>query len=448
MEVCLLCKSIVYISLDFLTSFAILFGMHTFFLFFLSILARVIIRVHRPYVIGVTGTVGKTTISRYVSLYLEQTFSEKDVMSSPYHYNGEYGLPLTIIGAKTPGKNPLLWISLIFVTLYRLVRPYPRYLVLEYGIDHPGEMTFLTDIVAPDIAILSVVAPNHLEQFGTLEKYRNEKLLLTKNTSRLIIHESLRSYVEKDALFYGSGGMSDIDASHFHCSIDWVEATVHMEQKDYLLSLPVFGEFQIENALPLYGVAHFLGQDPLHISQISPLLVPEEGRSALIQRDTYTTIIDGSYNGGYESITKWILSLAPFFPSHRVILFLWDMRELWDESESIHRSLADFITEHIPRDRDIEIVFVWPLMKKWVVPLLEPLYRVSSFLSSREAGTYIRNILESENIPTIVYVKGSQNTIFLEEGIKEFLDKKKHSLLCRQWLHWEKRKNAFFESLK
>lgn len=220
MEVCLLCKSIVYISLDFLTSFAILFGMHTFFLFFLSILARVIIRVHRPYVIGVTGTVGKTTISRYVSLYLEQTFSEKDVMSSPYHYNGEYGLPLTIIGAKTPGKNPLLWISLIFITLYRLVRPYPRYLVLEYGIDHPGEMTFLTDIVAPDIAILSVVAPNHLEQFGTLEKYRNEKLLLTKNTSRLIIHESLRSYVEKDALFYGSGGMSDIDASHFHCSID------------------------------------------------------------------------------------------------------------------------------------------------------------------------------------------------------------------------------------
>lgn len=77
-----------------------------------------------------------------------------------------------------------------------------------------------------------------------------------------------------------------------------------MEQKDYLLSLPAFGEFQIENALPLYGVAHFLGQDPLRISQISPLLVPEEGRSALIQRDAYTTIIDGSYNGGYESITK------------------------------------------------------------------------------------------------------------------------------------------------
>lgn len=221
-----------------------------------------------------------------------------------------------------------------------------------------------------------------------------------------------------------------------------------MEQKDYPLALPAFGEFQIENALPLYGVAHYLGQDPLRISETAPLLVPEEGRSALIERDAHTTIIDGSYNGWFESITKGIVSLTPFFPSHRVILFLWDMRELWDESESLHRSLADFVSEHVPRDRDLEMIFVWPLMQKWVAPLLDPLYRVSSFLSSREAGKYIRDIVEAKNTPTIIYVKGSQNTIFLEEGIKEFLDKKKHFLLCRQWAHWEKRKNAFFESIK
>jgi UDP-N-acetylmuramyl pentapeptide synthase len=56
-------------------------------------------------------------------------------------------------------------------------------------------MDFLLSIVKPDIAILSVVAPNHLEQFGSFELYRKEKLLLIENAKQAIVHESLRPYV-------------------------------------------------------------------------------------------------------------------------------------------------------------------------------------------------------------------------------------------------------------
>lgn len=86
-------------------------------------------------------------------------------MISPYHYNGEFGLPLSIIGARTGGKNPFLWIWVFIIAFSRLWRSYPKYLILEYGIDHPGEMEFLLSIVHPDIGIISGVAPNHLEQF-------------------------------------------------------------------------------------------------------------------------------------------------------------------------------------------------------------------------------------------------------------------------------------------
>lgn len=84
--------------------------MKDLFLSILRFFARSLILRHHPFVIGVTGTVGKTTISSHIATYLRCEFGESNVRISPYHYNGEYGMPLSIIGAKTGGKNPLLWI--------------------------------------------------------------------------------------------------------------------------------------------------------------------------------------------------------------------------------------------------------------------------------------------------------------------------------------------------
>lgn len=86
--------------------------------------------------------------------------------------------------------------------MIRLFQKYPRYLVLEYGIDHPGEMDFLLSIAIPDIAILTPVEPNHLEQFGSIDNYRHHKIKLIKSAKSAIIHESLRQYIETDALYY------------------------------------------------------------------------------------------------------------------------------------------------------------------------------------------------------------------------------------------------------
>ena len=94
---------------------------------------------------------------------------------------------------------------------------YERYLVLEYGIDHPGEMDFLLSIAEPDIAIISPVAVNHIEQFGSLGVYRAEKLkLINPENTIAIVHESLRQYVDREAYFYSTGGLSDITVSQVH----------------------------------------------------------------------------------------------------------------------------------------------------------------------------------------------------------------------------------------
>ncbi len=413
----------------------------------LAFIAWLIIKRHRPYIIGVTGTVWKTTITSHVAHFLSKQLDKKNVGYSQYHYNGEYGLPLTIIWLKSPGRNPFGWIWVFLYGIGRLFCSYPKYLVLEYGIDHPWEMDFLLWIATPDIAILTPVESNHIEQFGTLENYRSHKLLLIQSSKHAIVHESLRQYVDMDVLYYSLWALSDIDASHVQIGIDGTTAIVEFNHKKYPISLPAIGIFQIENLLPLYQISHLLGIDPIFIADYTKESSPEPGRSTILKWIHKSTIIDGSYNGWYLSIREWILSMRSFFHSHTVIFFLWDMRELWDMSQDLHQKLAHDIINSIPHDSPVYFYLVWPLMSEFVSPILEKNFPVHTSLSAKKMWQEIAQLLPSLNKDSIIFTKWSQNTIFLEEGVKYFLkDKKDESKLPRQSKDWMIKKDEFFHS--
>lgn len=167
--------------------------MKKFLRIYLATMARILIKIKKPHIIGVTGSAGKTTISKFVVEYLQSEFGEENVDFSRYNYNGEFGLPLTIIGAKTGGKNLIKWLGVFFIFLKKIFTKTPRFLVLEYGIDTIGEMDFLTSIATPDIAIISKIVPNHIEQFGTEEAYRREKLKITV-AKKIFAHKSLEKF--------------------------------------------------------------------------------------------------------------------------------------------------------------------------------------------------------------------------------------------------------------
>lgn len=423
--------------------------MHNIFLSFLGFLARLIIQRHKPYIIGITGTVGKTTIATHVTHFLMKKFGSKNVAYSPYHYNGEFGLPLTIIGMKSPWRNPFWWMRVFFVSIIRLFKKYPHYLVLEYGIDHPGEMDFLLSIAVPDIAVITPVEPNHLEQFGSIDNYRNHKIKIIKSAKCSIIHESLRQYIETDALYYSLWALSDIDASRIEIHLWWTRAIAHFDNQDYPLSIPAIGAFQIENLLPLYAIAQTLNINPLLISEYASSSHPESGRSSIIPGIMDTTIIDGSYNGWYLSLREWIISMRSFLYSHRIIFFLWDMRELGESSQEIHEKLWKDILENIPHTANVAFYLVGPLMKQYIAPLLSKKFVVFSDASSRFLGTKILEDIKKHKQETIVYAKWSQNTIFIEEGLKILLKNKSDiQKLPRQAEFWMQKKEDFFSSLR
>src|SRR3990167_1386122 len=94
--------------------------------------AKKLLAVHKPLIIAVTGSVGKTSVRNAIASVLSAKYR---VGATIKNYNNEFGVPLTILGAESPGKSVLGWLKIVFSR----PKTFPDVFVLEYGIDHPGD---------------------------------------------------------------------------------------------------------------------------------------------------------------------------------------------------------------------------------------------------------------------------------------------------------------------
>ncbi|MEK7541761.1 MAG: Mur ligase family protein, partial [Patescibacteria group bacterium] len=140
----------------------------------LAVLARQTIRKYKPVIIGITGSVGKTSARLATYAVLKNKFS---VRTAEKNYNNEIGLPLTILGIPHSGRNIFAWAYQLAIAARRLAvslayRRYPEVLILEYGVDCPGDMGYLLKIARPDIAVTTAIGevPVHVEFFKSPEE--------------------------------------------------------------------------------------------------------------------------------------------------------------------------------------------------------------------------------------------------------------------------------------
>ncbi|MDD5197577.1 MAG: UDP-N-acetylmuramoyl-tripeptide--D-alanyl-D-alanine ligase [Candidatus Gracilibacteria bacterium] len=441
-------------------------------LILLGKLTKQIIKKHRPFIIGVTGTVGKTTATNFVYDFLRTLHGDR-VYMSPYNYNGEFGIPMTILQTKSPYSNPFLWIWIFMKGIFVFFqKSYPRYLVLEYGIDRPGEMDFLVDIAPPDIAIILNISKNHVTSFPVFRDYIEEKMKLAKAAKQVIYNKDdkfIGVHIEKlsgkEIISYGIKNTDgDIFAQDIHARLEDLSFSLVKADESHEMHYPLIGEFQVYNILPVFALGMSLGMDIQSIRERITDIHPQKGRGSILKGIHESVIIDGSYNGGFNSISGGIEYLDGLGSEYDKILFIGDMRELGDDSKELHTEIA----EKIIASSIQSVVLVGEEMKRFVYPLLleawgsvpnEPTEgivpectsdRVFSFLHSRLAGKKVRDIIMAapDEVKTVIFVKGSQNSIYLEEGIKEFLyDLRDVEKLCRQSDYWMEIKNHFFESV-
>lgn len=273
-------------------------------------------------IIAVTGSVGKTSTRNIIA----------DVLSSKYKVLKTKGNLNTNIG---------LSLTLLSLTDEEIV-------VLEMGMNQPGEISVLTNIAKPDVAVITNIGTAHIGNLGSRENILKAKLeilealqgpIIINNDNDLLCNWKKKAHIPNKIITYGIDTFSDYQASDLRYDASGSHYQLNQEKVD----INVIGKHFIYNSL----VAFIIG-DLYHVSRkdiISKLkhLTLEPNRMELINYSNIT-IINDTYNASYDSVYYALEVLNSF--KGRKIAVLGDILELGEFGEEIHRKIGKLIVEH------------------------------------------------------------------------------------------------------
>lgn len=143
--------------------------------------AKMLLARTKPAIIVVTGNVGKTSTKDAIYSVLKNRLH---IRKSEKSYNSEFGVPFSILGIENPGTNVLRWLRVLLEGLIAAIntKDYPDVLVLEIGVDRPGDMDRFTGWIKPDVIVLTRFPdiPVHVEYFPTADAVAEEKIKILK----------------------------------------------------------------------------------------------------------------------------------------------------------------------------------------------------------------------------------------------------------------------------
>lgn len=266
-------------------------------------------------IIGVTGSVGKTTTKELIAAVLG---TQGQVLKTVANYNNEIGVPKTLL-------------DLI---------PDHDYGVIEMAMRGEGEIALLTEIARPTIGVITNVGTAHIGRLGSREVIAAAKCELLANMppsgvavlngSDPLLLQTAAEFWQGETVTYGleTGDISGklIDST-----------TLRVERRDFPLPLP--GRHNALNYLAAIAVAKIIGVDLAPLTQKLAVNLPE-GRAQRFLLAEDVIILDETYNAGYESMIAALHLLAET-PGKRHIAILGTMKELGDHSRQLHRQVGE-----------------------------------------------------------------------------------------------------------
>ena len=413
----------------------------------LRAMAIAVLRRHKPKIIAITGSVGKTSAKAAVFAVLSAKFN---VRENQKNYNNEIGIPLTIIGAQSGGKNIFRWLWIFIKWFFVLIFPsYPEILVLELGVDRPGDMKYFMSFIKPSISIVTNVATSHIEFFKTVENIAKEKRVIIealRSDGWAILNaddENTLAMVEKSggqSLTFGLAENAQVNASHlvynyqndkpegisFKLNYDGTNIPIRLRN--------ILAAHSVYAALAAISVGIIFKINLVDIASSLESLRSPAGRMNLLEGIRGSHIIDDTYNASPMS-TVAALDVLKNLNAKRKIAVLGDMLELGDETEIGHRQVGKKI---LSSKVDIFIV-VGKRMQYAVQELIGdgfPAGNILHFTDPVSAGEKIVEIIKEGDF---VLVKGSQG-MRMEKIVEMILANPDESdnKLCRQSRDWKK----------
>lgn len=438
-------------------------------LYYLRFFARLQLHKNKKMqIIGITGSAGKSSTRDALYSVLQSKFKVK----ASFKANSESGIPLDILGLEMRTYSVFDWLRVLILAPIKVLSYWPNfdYYIVEMGIDSPlppKNMSFLLSIIKPQTGILLNAGLNHGFAFDHLVKEKDPKIRrqritqeIAKEKGKLILSLpktglALLNFDDKNvkaltkqtiAPIYSFGSQADCNCQLLDQEIilknQQVKTRFIFQLKDLQVGEKHKLEIEINNFLLAkhYGyslaVSILLGlRANLSLSEIKAALEKKlslpKGRASAIQGKNHSTIIDSSYNA---SSMKDLIEMIGQIQNQqgRKLALLGDLRELGEQSPLVHQEIANLASKYFD-----QVFLVGQEMKRYALPILQKNLknRVSHFDNSLEAGKQIATLLRKNDL---ILVKGSQNTIFLEEAVKIMMQEpaKARQLLCRQSTWW------------
>ncbi len=419
----------------------------------LWVLAKLIIKKYQPKIVGVTGSVGKTSTKDAVATVLA---SAHEVRASAKSYNSEFGIPLTIIGTPSPWSSAFGWFVVFIKGLWLIVwrQPYPAWLVLEVGADRPGDIKFVTEQLNFNAAVITQLPdlPVHVEFFPSVEAVVAEKLTLAKATPEngLVVLNidddkqiAARPNLKAHVITYGLKPEADVKAEFIHLMYEGEGESKKPTGLTFKLSfegtsLPVrlegvLGEHQIYPALAAAAVGLKFGINLVQVAEALPRFAPPAGRMRLLAGIKETLILDDTYNASPAALAAGLKTVGELEIKGRKIAVIGDMLELGDYTILAHKQAG--IEAAAVAETIITVGIRAKFLAEGAKEAKFSLKKVHHFSTAAEAGEYLKKNIKPGDL---IYLKGSQR-MRLEKAVEMIMQEpqKKSLLLCRQESEWK-----------
>jgi UDP-N-acetylmuramoyl-tripeptide--D-alanyl-D-alanine ligase len=418
--------------------------------------AKLVLLRYRPKIVAITGSVGKTTTKDAIYKALSQNLHVRKNQKS---LNSDIGVPLTILGLETGWNNPMHWIKNIFVGFVQIIfHPnYPKWLILEVGIDRPGDMRRTTSWLKPDVAVITAFpqVPVHVEYFDSPEEVAKEKSQLInylKKDGVIILNADdenvlkLKAKAKHKVYTYGmENEKSDLIASNYSITYgsDFKPTGIAFKVNHQGNILPItikgiVGNQLVYPALASLSIGTALGLDLVSLSAGLNEFQSPPGRMNIVAGRNGSVILDDSYNASPIAVQKALDALNSVDTNGKKIAILGDMTEIGRFTAREHRNLGEIIKK-FNIDFLITVGVRAQLISEEAVERGMAKSRVMSFDNSTEVSDYLNNQEGKELVSAgnVFLIKGSQVTR-MEKVVKSIMaePEKSADILVRQEKEW------------
>ncbi len=426
-------------------------------IFILTLEAKAVLRRHKPDIILVSGSVGKTTTKDAMYHLLQTHFRTR---KSEKSFNGEIGVPLTILGLENAWRSPMGWLHNLWLGLGVLkVRDYPELLILEVGSDHPGDIARLTKWITPEISVITRLpdVPVHVEYFESPAALREEDAIVASALPEGGVYianaddehamewkmrtkgRTVTFGFNKHAMMHGSKPEIRYALNEGLNAPVGMLMTVTWEKEHYPVFINgVLGTQSLSAVLAALAVGVTKGASMQKMVDALVGLDTPPGRMRVLSGKGSTVLIDDTYNSSPVAVEAALQTLRDI-EGPRKIAILGDMLELGTYTEEEHWKAGRLAGAFV--DEFIAVGHYAGFMAEAAKSAGLPQARIHQFMDAEAAGQFMSGI---QKVGDVILLKGSQGSgermIRMERAVKVLMAhaREAEKVLVRQGPEWLK----------